>query len=112
MEYGLFATAVIRLASLGEEWESRLDTLLDAGGDDSPTFRGTPKRLDVALAEEIKATLLTGRLDPQADIWRRLPLQWLLPALGRTHEAFVLPEEEKEADALLLPDAARTSLGA
>ncbi len=61
MEYGLFATAVIRLASLGDEWESRLDTLLDADGDDSPTFRGTPKRLDVALAEEIKATLLTGR---------------------------------------------------
>ena len=61
-----------------------------------------------SLAEEIKATLLTGRLDTQANIWRRLPLEWLLLALGRTHEAFVLPEEEKEADALLLPDAART----
>ena len=55
----------------------------------------------VALAEEIKATLLTGRLDTQADIWRRLPLEWLLPGLGRTHEAFVLPEDEKLKDKIL-----------
>jgi hypothetical protein len=64
--------------------------LLDAGpgGDASPTFRGTPKRLDVATAEELQQILRTGRLNPAAECWKALPLQALAPALARGHPAF------------------------
>ena len=89
-EKALFACLVTKLSALGEDWMMQgsakagaqghgvgLAMLLDAGpgGDASPTFRGTPKRLDVATAEELAQILRTGRLNPTAECWKALPLE-------------------------------------
>ncbi len=91
-EKAQFACLVTKLSALSQDWVRAdglgLSQLLDSGGDDSPTFRGTPKRLDVAVAETLTQIQASGRLDPDAECWKILPLHELAPSLGRGHPAF------------------------
>jgi hypothetical protein len=91
-EKAQYACLVTKLGALSQDWVSAdglgLSQLLDSGGDDSPTFRGTPKRLDVAVAEMLTQIQATGRLDADAECWKILPLLDLAPSLARSHPAF------------------------